>query len=111
MRPEQNMVRRHKSQVFFFMFLAVASLALSLGSFASSQWGSSLLWAPLVFAFAFVAWKSLSRPRADGTSSGLTGAGRPAPINPAPTHHLIAAKAIPQLTRRIHTQMTELYGL
>jgi hypothetical protein len=95
MRPKQDVVSQQGSHALFFVFLAAGSLAISLGSFASGQSGSALLWMPLVFAFGFVAWKRLSRPRAGGGSPGQTDAGRPVPVKPGPTHHLVAASALP----------------
>src|ERR1041385_8327737 len=96
MRSEQNTVRQ---QGLFFMFLAAGSLAILLGSLASGQWASALLWVPVAFAFGLLVWRavrsSLSRRRPGGTSPEQTGAGRPVPVKPTPTHHLVAAKAMP----------------
>jgi hypothetical protein len=46
-------------------------------------------------AMAGISWKS----RLSGDNDGLSDTGRPVPVNPAPIHHLQAAKDLPPSTK------------
>ena len=111
MRSPESIRRSTRICGCFFLFQAVLSLALSCFYFYSRQWGLASL---LFFGVAWcglIGWAAVFGtipllPRMGGEpgsgGAGMEGAGKPAPLRPAPTHHWQAAKDLPP-SDRTHT--------
>ena len=98
MRTQQSISRSNRMCGGFFLFLSVFSVALSVIHFSTGRWGLASLLLPGVVFSAVIGWLALrSTPRIPrtGGGAGLEGAGKPAPVKPAPIHHLAAAKDLP----------------
>jgi hypothetical protein len=83
-------------------FLSLLSLGLGILSFCRREWSLAILLLPgVVFygAFGYLALIKQARSTrfrgGDHGGFGQSGAGRPAPLHPAPTHHLQAVKDLP----------------
>src|SRR5688572_27996514 len=95
----------HRNCGLFFVFLATLSLSLSWVHFFPGRWRLGLLLlVPGVLIFGSIAWlvtcanrspHALSKPGPDAGGAGLSGAGKPVPVRPTPSHHLVAAKDLP----------------
>ena len=89
------------------LFVAARSTVMAGRMFQGGRWWYAAFFALASCALVHVIWRLLkiawtSRARAlmeggggSSGSSGLSGAGKPAPLKPAPTHHLAAAKEWP----------------
>src|SRR5947207_375574 len=98
MRTQQSIIRSNRIYGRFFVFLALLSLVLSCIHFSTGRWGLGLSCLPGVLFFGGIGWLVLmgATPVSGGaSSSGMSDAGKPAPLRPAPTHHLAAAKELP----------------
>jgi hypothetical protein len=99
MRTQQQIIRSQRFCGWFFIFLGVLSLALSCLHFYLGRWGLAAMLLPGVLFCGVVGRLAISgavrRSRLAGGSDGLSGAGKPVPVSPAPTHHLQAAKDLP----------------
>ena len=98
MRSAESITRSNRMCGRFFVFLAVFSAALSCVHFCFGRWGLGLLALPCVLFFGSIGWLVLSgtvRIPGGGGSRGMPEAGKPVPLRPTPTHHLVAAKDLP----------------
>jgi len=99
MRTPQQINSSQRFCGWFFIFLSVLSLALSGLHFYLGRWGLAALLLPGVLFGGVVGRLAIAgasrSSRVSGGSDGLSGAGKPVPVSPAPTHHLQAAKDLP----------------
>ena len=88
--------------VVFLFFQLACLVALSVVYYSEGRWGlASLVLLGVVFAILIV-WLALTVPvrvSRDTGGAGLESAGKPVPVRPAPTHHLVAAKELPPSER------------
>ncbi|HXC35060.1 MAG TPA: hypothetical protein VNV43_04245 [Candidatus Acidoferrales bacterium] len=62
------------------------------------RWGLALGALPGAFFSGLIGWLAVAgtfRKRPGGGYSGASGAGRPVPVSPSPTHHLVGVKDLP----------------
>jgi hypothetical protein len=99
MRSQNSIARSHRNYGRFFVFLAILSLVLAGIHFYLGRWGLATLLLPGVLFFGalgqLIIVGTTRRAQVSGDSAGLSGAGKPVPVSPAPTHHLQAAKDLP----------------
>jgi hypothetical protein len=84
----------------FFVFLVALSAMLACINLYNGDWGIALRLLPGMVFFSGLAWLALSATEAnqgpDPTQGpGKSEAGKPVPVGPTPTHHLVAAKDLP----------------
>jgi len=99
MRTQQQISRSQRFCGWFFIFLGALSLVLSFVHFYLGHW---ILASSVLPGVLFCIWvgrlaiaDSYRKPSFFGGSAGESGVGKPAPVSPAPTHHLQAAKDLP----------------
>jgi hypothetical protein len=99
MLTQQQIIRSQRFCGWFFIFLGVLSLDLSCLHYYLERWGLAAMMLPGVLFCGVLGRLAITRavPRShlSGGSDGLSGAGKPVPFSPAPTHHLQAAKDLP----------------
>jgi hypothetical protein len=101
-RTSQQIIRSQRFCGWFFVFLGILTLAIGFQDSLCHDWRQATLALPVA---AFCAAVSLlgfmkEKPRLDQAGgglggTGLFGAGKPAPLHPAPSHHLQGAKGFP----------------
>ena len=84
----------------FFVFLVALSAVLAGVNLYNGRWDIALRLVPGMFFFGAIAWFAFSRTETDeapgpAQGPGLSEAGKPVPVGPKPTHHLVAAKDLP----------------
>ncbi|SPE60935.1 hypothetical protein SBV1_560012 [Verrucomicrobia bacterium] len=100
MRSEENDIRSQRSCGRFFGSLVALSAGLACLNIYHGRWGMALELVPGLVFFSGLAWWALSGTALDHgpdpeQGSGTSGAGKPVPVGPNPTHHLVAAKDLP----------------
>ena len=83
----------------FFFFLAVLGQVLLVVNSASGEWGATWSLLPGTLFCWFLGWWAFgarvpAEPPA-ASAPGTSEAGKPVPVHPSPTHHLVAAKETP----------------
>jgi len=96
MRTQQQIIRSQRLCGWFFVFLSVLSFVLAGLSFYQAHWfHATMLLCGAVYCVAVGRWTIIGAQRRfnfHGGSAGESGAGKLAPLNPTPPHHLQAAK-------------------
>src|SRR5690349_2092425 len=97
MRSPPNIIRSNRVWGGFFLFLALTSAGTSSFAFCAGDWTGATVLVFAIFFFSFLGWTALTStapytPPRNGGSRGLSEAGKPVPVRPAPRHHLVAAR-------------------
>jgi hypothetical protein len=84
----------------FFGSLVALSAGLACINIYNGRWESALELVPGMVFFSGLAWLAFSGTVLDHgpapeAGSGTSEAGKPVPVRPNPTHHLVAAKELP----------------
>ena len=100
MRSQDNDIRSQRSCGRFFGSLVALSGGLACVNIYNGHWGIALELVPGMVFFSGLAWCAFSSTavglgRDPEHGSGESEAGKPVPVGPNPTHHLVAAKELP----------------
>jgi hypothetical protein len=99
MRSQNDIALSHRNYGRFFVFLAVLSLVVSGIHFYLGRWGLATMLLPGALFFGalgrLIIVGTTRGARVSGGNAGLSSAGKPVPVSPAPTHHLQGAKDLP----------------
>src|SRR5262245_37306489 len=99
MRSQESIIRSQRSCGRFFLFLVALSVALAGINLYNGSWRTALKLVPGMVLLSGIAWWAISTPKTQGSDEddgpGVSEAGKPVPVVPNPTHHLVAAKDLP----------------
>jgi hypothetical protein len=84
----------------FFIYLLALSIGLACFNLYNGRWGTALRLVPGMVCFGGISWWAFFDADANQgpdreQGSGTSEAGKPVPVGPNPTHHLVAAKDLP----------------
>lgn len=98
MRPEEDEIHAQRGCGRFFGSLVALSAGLACICLYHGEWEDALKLVPGMLFFSGLAWWAFSSSVVGPDPEhgpGKSGAGKPVPVGPKPTHHLIAAKELP----------------
>src|SRR5690242_11286628 len=98
MRSEENDIQSQRGCGRFFGSLVALSTGLAVICLYRGEWEDALKLVPGMLVFSGLAWWAFSSSvvgRNPEHGPDKSEAGKPVPIGPRPTHHLIAAKELP----------------